>query len=159
MPSTPLFRYEISIADALRFLKEIVNTHNILPDSSLGQDMLRLSIQLQQIEPNITPRSRSASDSSTSTLGDRIAAYDKEHYLSTYRWVPRGGENGWAHGNDFKSWVQDTYKRLPQPDSELNCWEAVLVLLYLYHAITKQEIMTAYEAKADFTSDDEAVKE
>lgn len=105
----------------------------------------------QAIIKSELPRSRSSSQTSTGSLGDRLAVRDKEDYLYTYPWVNRnsGAENDqpnavWARGNSFRAWAEHPHRRLPLPKSALNCWEAVSVLLYMYHAVTKQDIRTAY---------------
>ncbi|MBT6120642.1 hypothetical protein HOH45_04150 [bacterium] len=86
-------------------------------------------------------------------MGDRVAVRDKEDYLYTYPWVNRdsGADNGrpnavWDRGNNFRTWAENQHRRLPLPNSALNCREAVSVLLYMYHALSKQDIITAYRA-------------
>jgi len=79
---------------------------------------------------NDTLRSRSSSLTSTGSLGDRLAVRDKEDYLYTYPWVNRdSGANGgdpnaiWERGNSFREWAEHPHRRLPSPNSALNCWE------------------------------------
>ena len=48
------------------------------------------------------------------------------------------------------------HRRLPSPNSALNCWEGVSVLLYLYHALSKQDVLTAYSV-ATYNGDEPAV--
>ncbi len=120
----------------------------------IGQAVLKL------IEPT---RSRSSSMTSTGSLGDRLAVRDKEDYLYTYPWVNRdsGVDSGrsnavWARGNNFREWAEHPHRRLPSPNSALNCWEGVSVLLYMYHALSKQDITIAYRA-ATYEGDNPAV--
>lgn len=108
-------------------------------------------------------RSRSSSMTSTGSLGDRLAVRDKEDYLYTYPWVNRdsgvdGGRSNavWERGNSFREWAEHPHRRLPTPKSALNCWEGVAVLLYMYHALSKQDITTAYKA-ATYEGDGPAV--
>lgn len=149
--SVPQDYSDMSIADAIGILDGIIFAHKISADSDLGQALVRLRIQLQQIEINLSPFSQRSSIASTASLGESIADYDKA-VLYTFRWTPRGDDNCWSRGNDFKSWILSG-KKLPTPKSALNCWEAVMVVLYLYNALDKKEVQRDYDLlKADTTA-------
>ncbi len=126
---------------------------------------LRTSIAAAMLQALETSRSRSSSLTSTGSLGDRISVHDKDTYLYTYPWVSRNSEAPigrpdaiWYRGNAFRRWVEHPHRRLPEPNSALNCWEAVAVLLYMHHALSKQEIATAYTA-ANYEGDTPAVNQ
>lgn len=139
-----------------------------IPISKQAKEILgeaRSLIALAILNSDEITRSRSSSLTSTGSLGDRIANHDKEEYLYTYKWVNRsisandGDTNAvWARGNHFRTWVEHPYKRLPSPNSSLNCWEAVSVLLFNYHALTKQEIISAYSIANHYDGDMAAIK-
>lgn len=136
-----------------------------IPISKKAKDILsqaRALIGQAILNSDTSTRSRSSSKTSTRSLGDRISMRDKNQYLYTYSWVTRssdarsGNKNAlWSKGNDFRTWAESLGKGLPAPNSALNCWEAISVLLFLNRALTKEAIVEAYQSAS--TNDTDAV--
>jgi len=144
-------------------LRGLILENNLDKSSALGKGLSDAISKIQAVELSIlenTSRSRTSSNTSAASLGDRIATHDKETFFYTYKWTTRNGaHNSWIRGNQFRDWVEDSYKRLPQKNSELNCWEAVMTLLFQYHAVTKAQIQGSYSKCADGTGDTAAVSQ
>ena len=127
------------------------------PSLSRGLDELRELIETGLRALNAPRRSSQSSGiSSVMSLGANVAYYDKER-LYKYDWVNRKADyDEWQQGNDFKTWIKSR-DRLPQYGSKINCWESVMILVYLHDALTKENIEEVYEKSGQ--DDDKAVKE
>jgi len=144
------------IEEVMTKLKSAIIIYSLDSALGVGKDILDSLNILDQAQRLLSLKPRSSSISSISSLGSRIADYDKE-FLYTYRW----GLSRWTDLQeskaDFQKWLEGGYK-LPPKDATLNCWEATIVNLYLYNAFDKNELIGAFREGKKTTSPDGTAK-
>lgn len=139
---------EMDLFNAMLILSQKICEEDIPEESAVRKVLVDTRDLIASAKLKISemgrPRSLSGSSSigSVKSLGDRIAGYDKE-YLYTYKW----GKSLWSDRGqgkgDFQKWLEGGFK-LPPKGSVLNCWEAVIVNLYLYNAFDKHELLDEF---------------
>ena len=112
------------LMEAIDRIEMAILKHDISETSPLGMSLLEIIHLINNAQDQFAGTddliSRASSNTSTASLGDRIAIHDKENFLYTYSWTSRNGEyNSWIRGNAFKSWAENPYSRLPAANSKL----------------------------------------
>ena len=120
------------------------------PNKGIGGFLSELSKQITNVQEALTasdtPRSQA---SSTASLGATLSDHFRRQ-LRSYKWIARNPENCWLRGNDFKTWGTSGFP-LPEENSKLNCWEAVMVVLNFYGGLSKEQILACYTLNADYS--------
>ena len=88
--------YSNALISAIDVIEVAMLKNNISESSSLGGALIEAlklitTAKSALIIPD-TLRSRTSSNTSTGSLGDRIAIHDKETFLYTYKWTSRNSD-------------------------------------------------------------------
>lgn len=144
--------------DLSQKLREAITSNKLDISSGVGKVLYEarsdVATILELMSVLRTPRSQA---SSTVSLSEKLS-HDFRQMFKSYQWVSRGEFNGWeSKRSDFRAWVESG-AMLPKKDAELNCWEAVMVMLYFYGGLITSDIKTTYAASATTVSDGNAAQ-